>query len=133
MTDAATLSPPAKRTGSNAVSKAAPGQGLPKFARDAIGAQATRISDILVAAAAAIDELAASNTSLPDGAKGFANTASSRLRGLADRATEDEAARLVETLRRTAASHPVATASIGAAIGAALGLALSRLGRPVTA
>lgn len=135
MTDAATLSVPTRKT-TNAVTKASSGSGsaLPKFALDAIGAQTARVSEILIAAADAIEELTASNgAALPDAAKSFAGTASTKLRGLADRATEEEAAKLVETLQRSAASHPLATAGIGAAIGAALGLALSRLGRPAKA
>lgn len=136
MTDTATLSAPTKQAASNAVSKASrtSTSAIPKFALDAIGAQTARVSDILIAAADAIEELTANNaTSLPETAKGFADTASLKLRGLADRATEDEAARLVETLQRTAANHPLATAGIGAAIGAALGIALSRLGRAAKA
>lgn len=129
-TNTATLEAPAKRTPARTSAPANRDSGfqVPKFAMDAIGAQATRVSDILTAAADTIDEL--NTASLPDTARNFAGTASSKLRGLADRATEDEAARLVEALQRTAASHPLATASIGAAIGAALGMALSRLSRP---
>jgi ElaB/YqjD/DUF883 family membrane-anchored ribosome-binding protein len=134
VTEAATIETPAKRTTTSGVSKATGGVAIPKFALDAIGTQATRVSDILIAAADAIEELTASNsTALPEAAKGFASTASSKLRGLADRATEEEAARLVQTLQSTARDHPVATASIGAAIGAALGIALSRLGKPAKA
>lgn len=123
MTEAATLTPakPATKTTTPAV---------PQFALNAVNAQVGRVSDILSSAADTIDELLSSNGSaLPESAQGFVKTASGKLRELSDKATEEEAGKLLETLQRTAADHPVATASIGAAIGTALGLALSRLGK----
>lgn len=123
MTEAATLTP-----AKPAAKSAAP--AVPQFALNAVNAQVGRVSEILSSAADTIDELLSNNGSaLPESAQGFVKTASGKLRELSDRATEEEAGKLLETLQRTAADHPVATASIGAAIGTALGLALSRLGR----
>ncbi|MEP6785936.1 MAG: hypothetical protein ABI898_09375 [Sphingomonadales bacterium] len=126
MTDTTTLPAPVKRTAKPKPASSA----VPKFAVDMVNAQVGRVSEILVAAADTIDDLMKSNGSaLPEAAKGLATTTSGKLRDLSERATEEEAGKLLENLQRTAADHPVATASIGAAIGTALGLALSRLGR----
>lgn len=126
MTEAATLTP------AKTAAKPAPST-VPKFALDAVGAQVGRVSDILSSAADAIDDLLTSNgAALPESAQGFVKNASGKLRELSDKATEEEAGKLLENLQRTAADHPIATAGIGAAIGTALGLALSRLGRAST-
>lgn len=126
MTEAATLTPAKPVAKSTA-------PAVPQFALNAVNAQVGRVSDILSSAADTIDDLLSNNGSaLPESAQGFVKNASGKLRELSDRATEEEAGKLLETLQRTAAEHPVATASIGAAIGTALGLALSRLGRAST-
>lgn len=105
-----------------------------KMAQTAVGAQVGRVSEILINAADSIDDLlGGSNSPLPEGAKTYVASTSGKLRDLADRATEEEAGKMVEALQRTAASHPAATAGIGAALGAVLGLVLAKLGGPVEA
>ncbi len=105
---------------------------LPQFAADAANRQIARVSTILSEAANSIDELAGESSALPANVSGFASSASGRLRDLAERAAAQDAGKLVDTLQRSAASHPFATAGIGAAIGAVLGLALVRFGRAAT-
>lgn len=106
------------------------GSAIPQFAINAANRQFSRVAEVLTGTAEAIDDLLASQElPLPDGIHGFAETASDTLRGLADRASEQEAGDLLAGLQRTATNQPWATASICAALGAALGLALTRLGR----
>jgi hypothetical protein len=110
--------------------RSAPGAGsaIPQFAINAANRQVARVSEVLSGAADSIDDLLASEQlPLPDQVRGFATSASETLRKYSDRANPEEAAKLIDTLQSKAASHPVATAGIGAAIGAALGLALARL------
>lgn len=105
------------------------GHALPQFALDAANRQVARLSAALAGAADTIDELGGGvDPPLPEAFKGFAANASGTLRDLADRAGEQDASQFVRNLQRIAASHPVATAGIGAAIGAVLGLVLVRLG-----
>ena len=107
--------------------------GVMRFAHNAVSAQVGRVSEILNSAADAIDELLGSTSlPVPDGAKGFISSASGKLRDMADRTSEEEASKMLETLQRTAADHPAATAGLGAALGAALGLALAKLGGPAS-
>ena len=101
-----------------------------KFMLNAVNAQVGRVSEILNGTADSIDEiLSGKDSPLPDTAKGVATSTSAKLRELAGRANEEEAAKLIKGLQRTAANHPAATAGIGAALGAALGLALAKLSK----
>ncbi len=115
---------------STAVAKRNTSSTVTKFALSAVNTQVGRVSKILNGTADAIDEiLSGKNSPLPDTAKGVATSTSAKLRALAGRANEEEAAKLIEGLQRVAANHPAATAGIGAALGAALGLALAKLSK----
>ena len=106
---------------------------IPAFALNAANAQVRKLGDILGGAADSIDDLIGKNSSLlPEAVQGFASTASSRLRELADSASEEQAEQLLKNLQKGAAEHPIATAGIGAAIGTALGVALSRISKPAS-
>jgi ElaB/YqjD/DUF883 family membrane-anchored ribosome-binding protein len=100
-----------------------------QLARTAASGSIDRVSGILTGAADSIDEiLGRSDLPLPESAKSAVSSTSNKLRAIADRATVEEAEKLLENLQKTAAYHPAATAGIGAAIGAALGIALAKLG-----
>lgn len=102
---------------------------LPKFALDAADDQIARVAEILTTAANAIEALL-DNKALPlnNTIREFVVSSAGKIRGLADRATEKEAADLMVALQRAAANHPAATAGVGATIGASLGVALVALG-----
>ncbi len=133
-TDAEALSSPKQAAHiATANNDAKSASGVMRFAQNAVSAQAERVSEVLNSAADAIDGLVGgANLPLPDGAKGFISSASGKLRDMADRTSEEEASKMLETLQRTAADHPAATAGLGAALGAALGLALAKLGGPAS-
>jgi ElaB/YqjD/DUF883 family membrane-anchored ribosome-binding protein len=105
---------------------------LPQFAADAANRQIARVSTILSDAADSLEELAGESSALPANVSWFASAASGRLRDLAERTEAQDAGKLVDSLQRSTARHPFATAGIGAAIGAIGGLALVRLGRAAT-
>lgn len=108
-----------------------PPSGVFRFAQTAVNAQVGRVSEILNGTADSIDDLlGGSNSPLPDSAKGYVTSTSGKLRELADRATEEEASKLLRNLQQAASNHPAATMGLGAALGAALGLALAKLGGP---
>jgi ElaB/YqjD/DUF883 family membrane-anchored ribosome-binding protein len=102
---------------------------LPRFAVVAADKQIGRISDALTGAADTIDGLVSDEaTQLPEAVRDLIRSASGKLRGVADSASEQDAAGLLNGLQQLAAKNPAVTAGIGAAIGAALGLALARIG-----
>ncbi len=106
-----------------------PASVVSQFARQAASGPLSRVSEVLGATADTLDKLLGGVSSpLPDTAKGIVTSASAKLRSLGDRATEEEAAKLIASLQTVAADHPAATAGISAAVGAALGLALTKLG-----
>lgn len=108
---------------------AQPSTLMSQFARDVVSGPLNRVSEILTTAADTIDNLLGGESSpLPESAKGIVSSTSSKLRAMGDRASEDEAAKLIASLQKTASDHPAATAGIGATVGAALGLALAKLG-----
>jgi hypothetical protein len=117
-------------TSSTAGAKKDTSSVVAKFMLNAVNTQVGRVSEILNGTADSIDEiLGGKDSPLPDTAKGVATSTSAKLRELAGRANEEEAAKLIKGLQRTAANHPAATAGIGAALGAALGLALAKLSK----
>jgi hypothetical protein len=128
--DTTTISTP-KQTATAGKTQSMPPSGVFQFAQAAVSAQVGRVSEILNGTADSIDELlGGSNSPLPESAKGYVTSTSGKLRELADRATEEEASKLLRNLQQAASSHPAATMSLGAALGAALGLALAKLGGP---
>lgn len=128
--DTATISTPKPGATTGKTQSMRP-SGVFQLAQTAVNAQVGRVSEILNGTADSIDELlGGSNSPLPDSAKGYVTSTSSKLRELAGRATEEEASKLLRNLQQAASSHPAATMGLGAALGAALGLALVKLGGP---
>jgi hypothetical protein len=102
---------------------------LPKSALNAADDQIARVAEILTTAANGIEALL-DNKALPlnNTIREFVVSSAGKIRDLANRATEKEAADLMVALQRAAANNPAATAGVGATIGASLGVALVALG-----
>jgi len=107
--------------------------GFSQFAFNAVDRQFGRLSGALNGVAESIDEFVdRPDSPIDDTLRGYATSASEKLRSLADRTGEQDAAEMLGSIRRAATKYPVATAGIGAAIGAALGVALVAFGRSGT-
>jgi ElaB/YqjD/DUF883 family membrane-anchored ribosome-binding protein len=104
--------------------------GFAQFAVKAVDRQFGRLSGALNGVADSIEEFVdRPDSPVDETLKGYAASASEKLRSLAERTGDQDAAEMLGSIRRAAVDHPVATAGIGAAIGAALGFALVAFGR----
>jgi len=101
-----------------------------QFAIVAVDRQAGRLSSALTGVAESIDTLVdRADPPLDDVFRGYGSAASDRLKSLAARIDDQDAAEMLGNIRRVAVDHPVATVGIGAAVGAVFGLAVVTLGR----
>ncbi len=114
-------------------SDAQPGAGRSAFSQFAIVAvdrQTARLSSALTGVAESIETLVdRADPPLDDVFRGYGSAASDRLKTLAARIDDQDAAEMLGNIRRVAVDHPVATVGIGAAVGAVFGLAVVTLGR----
>jgi len=101
-----------------------------QFAIVAVDRQTTRLSSALTGVAESIEALVdRADPPLDDAFRGYGSAASDRLKNLAARIDDQDAAEMLGNIRRVAVDHPVATVGIGAAMGAVFGLAVVTLGR----
>ncbi len=101
-----------------------------QFAIVAVDRQTARLSSALTGVAESIETLVdRADPPLDDVFRGYGSAASDRLKTLAARIDDQDAAEMLGNIRRVAVDHPVATVGIGAAVGAAFGLAVITLGR----
>jgi ElaB/YqjD/DUF883 family membrane-anchored ribosome-binding protein len=101
-----------------------------QFAIVAVDRQTARLSSALTGVAESIETLVdRADPPLDDVFRGYGSAASDRLKTLAARIDDQNAAEMLGNIRRAAVDHPVATVGIGAAVGAAFGLAVITLGR----
>lgn len=127
--DLATQSAPTS-SGLSQIEIGSPASGLTQFAARVMDRQAGRLAVTLTGIADSIDaSVARSDPQIGETLKGYAVSASDRLRILARRTGDQDAADLISGLGRAAVRHPVVTTGVGAMVGAAFGVALVMLGR----
>lgn len=102
---------------------------IPQFALDAADGQIARIAGALNTVADTFEGLL-DNKAVPlgDSAKEYVRSTADKIRGLGDRAGEQDAADILLAAQRAASDHPAVSAGLGAVIGASIGLALAALG-----